>query len=266
MGVRLLEVLGCWRDVVIRPERVRGGRFSLGFMLVVSFYLGFLYNTFHYFLYPVYTVEEFHAGLFFWLHSLFGGAAAAGMLLYVSAIGYFGCLVLGKRVSYSRIEHLVFASSFLWLLPLLLSPLLIGLGVEEPVGKVKEVRLFGDWFYVTWAVLLSAPVASLLTFRVFRRALGFDTLRSLLPAALILPLGYIVGKGSFMFPFRGLLSLEEEERMVAGILYFSLMGFLFYYVRKKREGVERVLFAFLRRLGFQSSRSRGVGRQERRRP
>ncbi len=261
----MLEVLGCWRDVVVRPERVREGRFSLGFMLTLSFYLGFLYNTFHYFLYPAYTVEEFHAGLFFWLHSLFGGAAAAGMLLYVSAIGYFGCLLLGKRVPYSRIEHLVFACSFLWLLPLLLSPLLIGLGVEEPVGKVKEVRLFGDWFYVTWAVLLSAPVASLLTFRVFRRALGFDVPRSLLPAVLILPLGYGLGKGSFMLPFRGLLGLGGEERMAAGILYFSLMGFLFYQVRERREGVERVLFGPLRRLGLQSSRSRGAGRRGRRR-
>lgn len=256
------EVLHSWKEVILHPERVKE-RFSLGFMVLVSFYLGFLYNTFHFFLYPLYTVEEFHADLFFWLHSLFGGAAAAGTFFYVSAIGYFGCLLLGKRISYSKIEHLVFACSFLWLLPLLFSLVLIAVGVEEPPGKVKEIRLFGDWFYVTWAVLLSAPVASLLTFRIFRRAFGFDTLRSLLPALLILPLGYIVGKGSFMFVFRGLLGLEERWRMVAGILYFSAAGLIFYQIRERKERIEDLLWWVLRGLWLRSSKSRGVGRRGR---
>jgi hypothetical protein len=259
-----LEVLRSWKEVILRPERVREGRFSLGFMLVVSFYLGFLYNTFHFFLYPAYVVEEFHADAFFWLHSFFGGAAAAGMLMYVSAIGYFGCLLLGRRIPYGRIEHLVFASSFLWLLPLLLSLPLLALGLEEPSGGVREVCLFRDWFYVTYAVLLSAPVASLLAFRVFRRALGFDTWRSLLPAVLLLPLGYGVGKGSFMLPFRGWLGLGEEERMVAGIIYFSLVSLAFYLVRQRKERVEAWLLR-LRRL-FPPSRLPGAGRRGRRRP
>ena len=262
----VLEVLGSWKEVILRPERVREGRFSLGFMLAVSFYLGFLYNTFHFFLYPAYVVEEFHAGSFFWLHSLFGGAAAAGMLMYVSAIGYFGCLLLGRRVPYERIEHLVFACSFLWLLPLLLSLPLLALGVEEPSGGVKEVCLFEGWFYVTYAVLLSAPVASLLTFRVFRRALGFDTWRSLLPSVLVLPLGYCLGKGSFMLPFRGWLRLGEGERMVAGILYFSLAALAFYLIRQRRERVERWLLTLLRRLRLSPPRLPGTDRRGRRRP
>ncbi|MEM2266099.1 MAG: hypothetical protein QXF20_03540 [Candidatus Hadarchaeales archaeon] len=256
------EVFHTWKEVILHPERVKEG-FSLGFMIAVSFYLGFLYNTFHFFLYPVYTVEEFHAGLFFWLHSLFGGAAAAGTLLYVSAIGYFGCLLLGKRISYSKIEHLVFACSFLWLLPLLFSLVLIAMGVEEPPGKVKEMRLFGDWFYVTWAVLLSAPIASFLTFRIFRRAFGFDTFHSLPPALLILPLGYIVGKGSFMLVFREWLDLEEKWRMIAGIFYFSAAGWVFYQIRERKEKIEDMFWRVLRRFWPQSSRSQGVGRQER---
>lgn len=257
------EVLRGWKEVVLHPEKVKE-RFSLGFMIIVSFYLGFLYNTFHFFLYPAYIVEEFHAGLFFWLHSLFGGTAAAGMFLYVSAIGYFGCLLLGRRVPYSKVEHLVFSCSFLWLLPLPFSLVLMAVGVEDPSGKVKEMCLFGNWFYVTWAVLLSAPVASFLTFRIFRRVFGFDLFRSLLPAVLILPLGYILGKGSFMLVFRGWLHLEEKWRMVAGILYFSTAGLIFYQIREKRKWVENLLWRVLRRFLPQSSRNLEAGRREHR--
>jgi hypothetical protein len=75
-----------------------------------------------------------------------------------------------------------------------------------------------------------------------------------------------VGKGSFMLPFRGWLGLGEEERMVAGILYFSLAALAFYLIRQRRERVEGWLLTLLQKLRPSLPRPPGAGPRGRRRP
>ncbi len=219
-------------------------------MLTVSFYLGFIYNTVHYFIYPGYIKSHFYAGSIFWLHSLFGGAAAAGSLLYVSVVGYLGSLFLGKRTPYERIEQLVFSCTFLWILPLLISIPFLALGLTEPIGGVKEFCVFRGWFYVTYPVLIMGVIASIVTFNIFRRSLGFDPLRSLAPAVLVVPIGYFLGKGPLMFLTRHVLDVERSVRFTLGIGYFTLAGGIFYYIRGHVGKFESLVIWLSSKLGF----------------
>ncbi|MEM2978444.1 MAG: hypothetical protein QXM46_04055, partial [Candidatus Hadarchaeales archaeon] len=164
----LLMVLRCWWYGVKDPKRIRGDEFSTGFMLAVVFYLGFLYNTFHYFLYRGYIIEEFHAGWKFWLHSLYGGTSGLSSFLMACVGGHLGLRLLRKRISYLRWECMLFSLTFLAVLPLLFGALFLLVGFTGPLGGVVfwSLPLFPK--RVASCVVVTLLIGIFLFLRLFR--------------------------------------------------------------------------------------------------
>lgn len=261
--VKLLEA---WKNALVSPKRIKGDEFSLESMLLVSFLLGFIYIAGYLFVYSTYDYykEAFGMEPFLvptvWFLCISGGILASAFLLFVGFFGYFGTRLLGKKIPYNRIEHLVFSCMFLWLVPLFVSIVIPG---EE------EIYALSPWFRVPTSVVVTQVVASAMAFNIFNRGLGFSKLKSTLPAMLLVPISYYIGKGSFYYPMSLLIGLNPNVELLRGetgleypidvpehviplSTFFALrmvfgltMGIMFYYLRSKREKIE-VVFKKLR--------------------
>ncbi len=237
MSSAFLRLVRHWWYGIRDPKRIRGGEFSTGFMLAVMFYLGFLYNTFHYFLYRGYILEEFHAGWKFWLHSLYGGISALASFLMAAVGGYLGLRLLGKKVSYRRWETLLFSLSFLAVLPLLFGTLFLLAGLTGPLGGVAfwSLPLFPK--RVASCVVVTVLIALLLFLRLFR-SLGLGW-RGLAVMALAVPSFYIALEGSFRMVERTTISLgltSMEAQFLMGTLWGLLESALAWAVGRRLRG------------------------------
>jgi hypothetical protein len=233
----LRRLLWAWWTVVRDPRRIRGGEFPFGFMVAVWFYLGFLYNTFHFFLYPGYIKEEFHAGLEFWLHSLYGGASQAASFLMAGVGGYLGFRLLGKRISYRRWEVLLFSLGFIALLPVLLGALFILVGFTGPTGKVVfwSLPLFPK--RLASCVVVTLVLGSLLFLRLFR-SLGLG-LKGLAVMGLAVPGFYLLLEAGFRTVERAAIQLGAvslEAQYLAGSLWALLEGGVALVLRSRLKG------------------------------
>ena len=236
----LFKLLRAWKHALLAPERIKGGEFSLGFMLTVSFYLGFIYNTVHYFIYPGYIKSHFYAGSTFWIHSLYGGTSGIAFFLFVSILGYLSVKSMGKNVSYEKIEHLVFSCTFLYILPLLFAIPLLGLGYTQPTGGVKMFKLVVPYlppFKVVSCVIITAIAATIIAFRILNRALGF-TKRQATLSVLLAPLTYVPFKWSFLVLIQAFWSLtgtplSPQDQFLIGVLYALVLGGTTYSIRMK---------------------------------
>jgi len=230
----LRRLLWAWWTVVRDPRRIEGKEFSLGFMLAVWFYLGFLYFTLHYFLYPEY-VEEFHAGSEFWLHSFYGGISGAAGFLMVGAGGYLGLRLLRVRTSYGRWENLLFPTGFLVFLPLLTAVLFRLVGLTDPTGGPISFSFPFLPKRVKGCVLVTMAVGTLLFLRIFR-SLGLGP-RGLVVMALAVPASYFALEKAFflfvekiLFPL-GLTSLSAQY--AGGMGWAVLEGTVAWAIRRR---------------------------------
>jgi len=233
----LRRLLWAWWTVVRDPRRIRGGEFPFGFMLAVSFYLGFLYNTFHFFLYPGYIKEEFHAGLAFWLHSLYGGTSGLAGFLMAGVGGHLGLRLLRKRISYQRWEALLFSLGFIALLPVLLGALFILVGFTGPTGKVVfwSIPLFPK--RLASCVVITLVLGSLLFLRLFR-SLGLGV-KGLAVMGLTVPGFYAILEAGFRTVERtsiqlGAVSLAAQY--LAGSLWALLQAGIALALRSRLKG------------------------------
>lgn len=203
-------------------------------MVLFSFFFGFAYNSLHYFIYPgcayhdgsvVYTPD-----LQFWLHHLSGGMGAVALFYYASVLGYYGLNLLGRRVSYDRIQHTVFSCMFLYLLPLPPAFLLhaLGLGVY--------LELYRGWVGIPVGVLLAGALGTVMAFRILR-SLGLGRPSSLLLSLLLLPLLYFGGKGAFLFLTRVVFRTSRPLRYALWTAYFSLVSLLLREAGRRRRRV-----------------------------
>lgn len=207
-------------------------------MLAVVFYLGFLYNTFHYFLYRGYIIEEFHAGWKFWLHSLYGGTSALSSFLMAVVGGYLGLRLLGKRMSYQRWEVLLFSLTFLALLPLFFGGLFLLVGLTGPLGGV----VFWSFPFLpkrlASCVVITLLVGILLFIRLFR-SLGLGW-KKLVVMTFAVPSFYLLLEGTFRIVESAAISLgmvSMEAQYSAGVMWSLLEGTLAWVVRKKLNPV-----------------------------
>ncbi|MEM2619502.1 MAG: hypothetical protein QW356_08530, partial [Candidatus Hadarchaeales archaeon] len=151
----LRAILRSWERALLHPERIRGGEFTEGFMVLLSFFFGFAYNALHYFIYPGCASHDgtivYEPDLQFWLHHLSGGMGAVALFYYASVLGYYGANLLGKRVSYDRVQHMVFSCMFLYLLPLPPAFLLYALGLRSWI----YLEFYRGWVGIPAGVLLA---------------------------------------------------------------------------------------------------------------
>ncbi|TDA31762.1 MAG: hypothetical protein DSO03_04230 [Hadesarchaea archaeon] len=227
-----LRVLWCWWCGVRDPKRIRGNEFSTGFMLAVMFYLGFLYNTFHYFLYPGYIREQFFAGSKFWLHSFYGGTSSLSSFLMAGVGGCLGLRLLGKKINYPRWETMIFSLGFLTILPLPVGALLVLAGFTTPLGGVAF------WYLPFFPKPLAAPVVVtlvvgiLLFLRLFRSlGLGWG---GLVVMMLAVPSFYFLLEGTYRAVERATISLglpSLEAQYVMGIMWGLFQGLLAWVAR-----------------------------------
>ena len=223
----------CW-TVVRDPRRIRGGEFPFGFMLAVWFYLGFLYHTFHFFLFPEY-LEEFHAGSEFWLHSLYGGTSGVAGFLMAGVGGYLGLRLLRVRTRYRRWESLLFPTGFfLFLLPLLTGALFRLAGLTGPTGETISFPFPLLPKRVTGCVLVTMGVGILLFLRIFR-SLGLGP-KGLVVMAPAVPAFYLlVEKAFFLFVEKVLFPLgfvTGSAQYLGGIGWGLLEGGVAWAIRK----------------------------------
>lgn len=224
---------------MVSPERIKGKEFPLGFMLAVMFYLGFIYNTGHYFLYrePGHLIYYFYAGSAFWIHSIFGGVASAGNFLLAGVVCFLGARLLGKHIPYRRVEHWVFCwGPLVGLLPLLFGILLIAAGLTGPWGGVKAIKIPLFDYGVSCSVLITGAVALLVAFRTFNRGAGLSKLKSMSIALLLVPCCYLLPKkGFFVIVTKihesfGILSNYSSQWMM-GVVIAATLGLTCYVVR-----------------------------------
>jgi hypothetical protein len=240
-------VLSSWKRALLHPERIRGGEFTEGFMVLFSFFLGFAYNALHYYVYPGCAFSEsrgvydFSPNLQFWLHHLSGGAGAVTLFYYSSVLGYYGINLLGRRVSYDRVQHAVFSSMFLYLLPLPPAFLLYALNLKGWI----YLELQGEWVGIPLGVLLAGLLGMVMAFRILR-SFGLGRPSSLLLSLLLLPLLYFGGKGAFLFLTRQVLHTSRPLRYALWTLYFASFSLLFRAAGSRRG---KVLPALKRVLG-----------------
>jgi len=230
----LRRLLWAWWTVVRDPRRIRGGEFPFGFMLAVWFYLGFLYNTFHFFLFPEY-LEEFHAGSEFWLHSLYGGTSGVAGFLMAGVGGYLGLRLLRVRTTYRRWESLLFPTGFLIFLPLLTGALFRLVGLTDPTGEMISFPFPLLPKRVTGCVLVTMGVGILLFLRIFR-SLGLGP-KGLVVMALAVPAFYLLVEKAFflfvekiLFPL-GLTSLSAQY--AGGMVWALLEGAVALAIRRR---------------------------------
>jgi hypothetical protein len=239
-------VLSSWKRALLHPERIRGGEFTEGFMVLFSFFLGFAYNALHYYVYPGCAFSEsrgvydFSPNLQFWLHHLSGGAGAVTLFYYSSVLGYYGTNLLGRRVSYDRVQHAVFSSMFLYLLPLPPAFLLQALNLKSWI----YLELQGEWVGIPLGVLLAGLLGMVMAFRILR-SFGLGRPSSLLLSLLLLPLLYFGGKGAFLFLTRQALHTSRPLRYALWTLYFTSFALLFRTAGSRRRKVLPVLRGML---------------------
>jgi len=239
-------VLSSWKRALLHPERIRGGEFTEGFMVLFSFFLGFAYNALHYYIYPGCAFNEskgiydFSPNLQFWLHHLSGGAGAVTLFYYASVLGYYGINLLGRRVSYDRVQHTVFSCMFLYLLPLPFAFLLYALDLRDWI----YLELHGEWVGIPVGVLLAGLLGMVMTFRILR-SFGLGRPLSLLLSLLLLPLLYFGGKGAFLFLTRRVLHTSRPLRYTLWTLYFTVFSSLFRAAGLRRGRVLPVLRGML---------------------
>lgn len=231
----LRRLLWAWWTVVRDPRRIRGGEFPFGFMLAVWFYLGLLYFTLHYFLYPEY-LEEFHAGSEFWLHSLYGGTSGAAGFLMAGVGGYLGLRLLRVRTTYRRWESLLFPTGFLlFLLPLLTGALFRLVGLTDPTGGPLSFPFPLLPKRVKGCVLIAMAAGTLLLLRIFR-SLGLGP-KGLVVMALAVPAFYLlVEKAFFLFVERILLPLgltSLGSQYAGGMVWALLEGAVALAIRRR---------------------------------
>lgn len=180
----ITKLFRAWRNALLSPEKIGENSFTFRQMLVVSFLLGSAYCGCKYFIYEKAgaSIKEIYMPEF-WIHSLWGGFAAVGFWMLASAMGFYGVRYLGRQISYQRIEHLVFASMFLWLLPPL-TALLFGF----------ELITVLEYFKMSNTLLPVMILASLMTYLIFRKAFSFNSKKSLTAAVFIVPLTYFLPK------------------------------------------------------------------------
>lgn len=236
----LRTVLRSWGRALLHPERIRGGEFTEGFMVLFSFFFGFAYNALHYFIYPGCAYHDgtivYEPDLQFWLHHLSGGMGAVALFYYASVLGYYGANLLGKRVSYDRVQHVVFSCMFLYLLPLLPAFLLYALGLKSWI----YLEFYQGWVGTPAGVLLAGILGTVMAFNILR-SFGFGRPSSLLLSLLLLPLLYFGGKGAFLFLTRRAFHTSRPLRYALWTVYFSLTSFLFWAAGRRRGKVLPVL-------------------------
>jgi hypothetical protein len=240
-------VLSSWKRALLHPEQIREGEFTEGFMVLFSFFLGFAYNALHYYVYPGCAFSEsrgvydFSPNLQFWLHHLSGGAGAVALLYSCSVLGYYGINLLGRRVSYDRVQHTVFSCMFLCLLPLIPTFLLYALGLKTWI----YLEFHGEWVGVPAGVLLMGLLATVMASRILK-SLGFGYPSSLLLSLLFFPLIYSLGKEPFLFLTRQVLHTSRPLRYALWTLYFASLALLFRTAGSRRRKVLPVLRRMLR--------------------
>ncbi len=209
-------------------------------MVLFSFFLGFAYNALHYFIYPGCAYHDgavvYEPDLQLWLHHLSGGMGAVTLFYYASVLGYYGVNLLGKRVSYDRVQHAVFSCMFLYLLPLPPAFLLHALNLKGWI----YLEFYRGWVGVPAGVLLAGILGTVLAFRILR-SFGFGRPSSLLLSLLLLPLLYFGGKGAFLFLTRRAFHTSRPLRYALWTVYFSLMSLLFWAAGRRRGKVLPVL-------------------------
>jgi hypothetical protein len=220
--------------VVRDPRRIRGGEFSFSFMLAIWFYLGFLYTTFHFFLFPEY-LEEFHAGSEFWLHSLYGGTSGLAGFLMAGVGGYWALRFLGVKVNYRRWEALLFPMGFfLFLLPLLTGALFLLVGLTDPMGRPVSFPFPLLPKRVMGCVLVAMAVGILLFLRIFR-SLGLGP-KGLVLMALAVPVSYsLLEKTFFLFVEKVLFPLgfvTGSAQYLGGVGWGLLEGGVAWVIRE----------------------------------
>lgn len=236
----LRAILRSWERALLHPERIRGGEFTEGFMVLLSFFFGFAYNALHYFIYPGCASHDgtivYEPDLQFWLHHLSGGMGAVALFYYASVLGYYGANLLGKRVSYDRVQHMVFSCMFLYLLPLPPAFLLYALGLRSWI----YLEFYRGWVGIPAGVLLAGILGMVMAFNILR-SFGFGRPSSLLLSSLLLPLLYFGGKGAFLFLTRRAFHTSRPLRYALWTVYFSLMASLFWMAGRRRGKVLPVL-------------------------
>lgn len=181
----LKKLINTWWKALIKPQEIKAGEYSFRQMLIVSFMLGVIYCAGKYPLVENKTVTLLQSLYLmeFWVNTLWGGSAAVFMWLFTSQVGFYGIKKLGKTISYSQIEHLVFSSMIIWIIPLILT-LVFGYRLLE----------LTPYFNYTSTLIPAALLASFMTYQIFRKALCFDLTESLLASLLIVPVAYILPK------------------------------------------------------------------------
>lgn len=229
-----------WKKALLNPKQLRGGEFTEAFMVLFSFFFGFAYNALHYFIYPGCAYHDgmvvYKPDLQFWLHHLSGGMGAVALFYYASVLGYYGVNLLGKRISYDRIQHVIFSCMFLYLLPLLPAFLLYLLDLRNWI----YLEFYESWIGIPTGVLLAGILGTIITFRIFR-SFGFGRSSSFLLSLLLLPLLYFGGKGAFLFLTRRAFHTSRPFRYALWTVYFSLISLLFWAAGRRRKKLLPVL-------------------------
>ncbi len=254
----LHAILRSWKHALLAPERIKGGEFSLGFMIFFSFFLGFAYNALHYFVYPgcgpfllydgliSYDPSKARPNLQFWLHHLSGGAGAVALFFFASVLGYYGINLLGRKISYDKVQHLIFSCMFLYLLPLPFAFVLYWLDLKRYI----YLQLWAGWVGIPLGVAITGAVATVMAFRILNRAVGFGKRRSAILSLLLLPMLYFLGKGAFMLFTKRIFHTAKPLRYALWTLYFSICALIFHLAGARRKKVLPVLRkVFLRSWG-----------------
>ncbi|MEM2460633.1 MAG: hypothetical protein QXV20_05155 [Candidatus Hadarchaeales archaeon] len=236
----LRAILNSWRKVLFHPEQLKGGKFTETFMVLFSFFFGFAYNALHYFIYPGCAYHDgvivYKPDLQFWLHHLSGGMGAVALFYYASVLGYYGVNLLGKKISYDRIQHVVFSCMFLYLTPLFPAFLFYSLNLRDWI----YLELYEDWMGIPTGVLLTGILGTIISFRIFK-SFGFGRVSSFFLSLLLLPLLYFGGKGAFLFLTRKAFHTSRPLRYALWTIYFSAISLLFWVAGKRRKKVLPVL-------------------------
>ncbi len=227
MKVKLLKT---WKNSLFFPEKIGENIFTFKQMLSVSFLLGFIYNTGHYFSYnyeeTIVSFDKLILSLEFWIHSLFGGFSALSMFIVAPVVGYYGIKFLGKEIGFKKIEQAVFASMFVWLLPWLIS--LISF----------EAISLTPYFKMASSMIITIVVASIMTFFIFRKFFKLSLLKSLIPAFLVSVIFYFLPKFIWGYITWEIAHITHrmplDVKCLYGILFFGLIAIICYFIRIKK--------------------------------
>ncbi|OYT41048.1 hypothetical protein B6U80_02075 [Candidatus Pacearchaeota archaeon ex4484_26] len=225
----VIKLLKAWKNVLFSPEKIKENDFSFMSMFIISFIMGTFYTTAKY---PI--LEEPGIALSkaiytndFWIASLWGGFAACGLLLLVPIMAFYGTKLLGQQIPIKKLEQFVFASMFLFLLPI---PIYI-------TFKCKILGLF-PYFKYSLCTMPTFILATLITFFIFRRALKFNVGKSLVAAILVWPMCYFLPKwvwGYISWKIAHITTkMPLRDRCFLGMIYATIIIGTCYLIRRKK--------------------------------